>query len=402
MLSGLVKQFLFNDDYGFQYNGTPSVLLALSVHCQQLESLCFLEPRMEVSVLEKDIWPILFGIPSPTDLRVTSGILTRFVQEEEFRDKFVLQFPNLKKLDLDELYFEEEVLHDVYILALVLQPKLSSFGKHTGLTRRILSKFRQLWNVKNNRSDSHIDIFLSKAKFVDSVCDVPNDAELELRYLEEIVPMFKTLKSVELQKSYWNEKEVARFCRIFADRVNAFSLSDLPASEISCLSSVTHLRLTFMRQYSFEQVHLILDNCPNLQTLSIHPVFQEHPHVGWEGGQPLHRFGQMMDEDRQILENLLIDELVEEMQELQMFLGEGREEAQGNVLARPPNPHGAEGGGPAAPVGPRPGALHDRITKPKFKIHQKLVTLRIASLFEATKEPSEVSLMINYEYISLL
>ncbi|ROT68428.1 hypothetical protein C7M84_013418 [Penaeus vannamei] len=377
-----------------QYNGTPSVLLALSAHCPKLESLCFLEPRMEVTVLEKDIWPILFGIPSPSDPRNPSGILTRFAQEKDFRDKFVLQFPNLKKLDLDELYFEEEVLHDVYILALVLQPQLSSFGKHTGLTRRILSKFRQLWNVKNNRSDSHIDLYLSKAKFVDSVCDVPNDAELELRYLEEIVPMFKMLKSVELQKGYWTESEVARFCRIFADRVDAFSLSDLPINEISCLSSVTHLRLTFMRQYSFEQVHFILDHCPNLQTLSIHPVFQEHPHVGWEGAMPLHRFGQMMDEDRQILENLLIDELVEEMEDLQVFLGEGGDEQAGGNVLRAPNFPGAMGeGAQLPPAGPRPPApLHERLSKSKYTVHQKLVTLRIASLFEATKEPSEAFL----------
>lgn len=110
---------------------------------------------------------------------------------------------------------------------------------------------------------------------------------------------------------------------------------------------------------------------------------------------PLHRFGQMMDEDRQILENLLIDELVEEMEDLQVFLGEGGDEQAGGNVLRAPNFPGAMGeGAQLPPAGPRPAALlHERLSKSKYTVHQKLVTLRIASLFEATKEPSEVRLL---------
>lgn len=368
-LSQLFRKMSNLQHIELQYNGTLSVLRALSKYCRDLESLCFLEPHMKVSVQEKDILPILFGIPPMPDILVPSGLLDKFVEERKFRETFKPQFPNLKKLDLDELYFEEEMLHDVYILALILHPKLSCFGKLTGLTRRIIRKYRQLWNVVNNGSVCQIS--LTKAKFVDNMCDSPRDVETELKYLEEVVPMFWTLKSVELHKHYWKGKEVDKFCQIFANHVDALSLNDLPENEISCLSNITHLRLRFMRQYSFEQVHLILDNCFNLQTLSIHPVLLELSLPNHERGQELQHFRQMMDEDEEFPEDFipLVEELIQEMPDLP-------------VIPEENNIHLRDIRGAPAPYRPQR----------KYKIHHKLITLRIASMFEAAREPSEVFL----------
>ncbi|KAK8723976.1 hypothetical protein OTU49_011380 [Cherax quadricarinatus] len=368
-----------------QYNGTPCMLRALSTHCRHLESLCFLEPQMEVSVLEKDILNILFGVPSIYGNRTPFGILDRFAEEKEFREKFVVQFPNLRKLDIDELYFEEELLHDVYTLALILQPKISSFGKHTGLTRHIIAKYRRLWTIVNESSFSNVSVYLTKAKFVDSISDVPGDTELDLKYIEEVLPMFKTLKSVELLKSNWNENHVAKFCQLLGNHVDAISLIDWPVNEVSCLSNISHLRLTFMRQYSFDQVHQVLDNCPNLQTLSMHAMFQEHSRVNHDRGDELQQFGQMMDEDQRFFENLIVEELIQ-YPELQIIVIGANQHPPRDMLGNPVNVQGGI-------QGARPPSRYDRISKPKFKIHHKLTTLRIASLFEAPREPSEAFLL---------
>nr|XP_045601712.1 uncharacterized protein LOC123760252 isoform X2 [Procambarus clarkii] len=366
-----------------QYNGTPYMLRALSTHCQYLESLCLLEPQMEVSILEKDILSILFGVSPVYDCRAFFGILDRFAEDKEFREKFVLQFPNLKKLDIDELYFEEDVLHDVYTLALILQPKLSSFGKHTGLTRHIIAKYRKLWKIVNESSYSNIGIYLTKAKFVDSICDRPGNAELDLRYIEEVLPMFKTLQSVELLKSYWSENDVAKFCRIFSEYVDALSLLILPVNDISCLGNISHLRLKFMRQYSFEHVHQVLDNCPNLETLSVHAVFQAQPQPNQVRFDQMQHFGQMLDEDRLLIQNLMVEEL-RQFPELQILGEEVVEHIPRNLPANPLNVHGVRD----AQIVP----VYNRVSKTKLKTHQKLTTLRIASIFEAAKEPSEALL----------
>ncbi|XP_066973354.1 uncharacterized protein [Macrobrachium rosenbergii] len=355
-----------------QYNGTPSVLRALSKYCPSLESLSFLEPRMEVSILEKDILPILFGVPASAVHR-TSSLICRFGEDEHFRSQFQVQYPNLRKLNLDELYFEEDLLHDVYTLVMVLHPKLTCFGKYTGLTKKMLSKFRRLWAEKNGGSYSNIELFLTKAKFVDSVFDSHSDTEIELKYLESIVSMFKSLKSIEVQKDNLLEKDIGKFCQMFAHQVEAFSLSVLPISHISALNNIKHLRLTFAQRYSFDQVHFILDNCAQLQTLSVHGVLVEHsPH-------PLpvqnNNVG-MLHNDQHILENLLVEELTNQIQDIQAFI----EEPQGNNHF-----HGLNLG-----AGVRhPPSLRPRSKYKQSKTHLKLTTLRIASLLEAEEQPSE-------------
>lgn len=361
------------------------MLKSLSKYCRHLESLCFQEPSSEISLLGRDILPILFGISLGPDQTDYNTLLTRFAKEKDFREKFEPQFPNLKKLDLDELYFEEELLHSVYTLALLLQPKLQCFGRHTGLTRRILSKYRRLWTIMNDCSSDQINLCITKVKFVDSVFDAAGDAETELQYLEEIVPMFKSLKSVELIKDHWNETDVVKFIQIFARSVDAFSLSSLPVNNLACLNNVVHLRLTLCQRYSFEQIHAILDNCTNLQTLSIHPALcLEHPPNNRNQNQLL-VFGQMMAEDQRILENLMIAEIAADMPEMGRLLEGGIEE----------NPEGVgdEAGLGARANAPnlRPSPRNDRTFKKKFQAHTKLLTLRLPSVFEAPQESSEVS-----------
>ncbi|XP_042207148.1 uncharacterized protein LOC121855990 [Homarus americanus] len=365
-----------------QYNATPRVLKALSRHCHHLESLCLLGPKMEVLV-ENDIYSILFGIPPNSYNSFTSCILQKFSDEKEFREQFVLQFPNLSKLDLDELYFEKIVLLDVYTLALLLQPKLLSFGRHTGgLTKSVISNYIELWKIANEIPVSYISIYLKKAKFVDSVRGVPEDPEMELQYMEEILPMFKSLESVELQKMHWKQNHVAKFCRMFADRINAISLSDVPVKDIFCLGNISHLQVTYRGPYYFETINIILDNLPNLLTLSIHSLLREYLQDNNEIGIEQ---GNAWDELQHIPEDHVFDEI--ENEELEGFLGQINEQLNANVEANPVNLPRLR-----APALYRPDKPVRRHKKPKYKVHHKLATLRIASLCEAAKDPSEVFL----------
>lgn len=353
------------------------MLKSLSRCCRQLESLCFLEPRKEIFLPEKDILPVLFGVTMEPSRTGSNDLFTKFAEERDFREKFEPQFPNLRKLDLDELYFEEEMLHTIYTLALLLQPKLVCFGKHTGLTRKLLLRYRRLWSIVQGSADNQVNLNLTSAKFVDSVHDTRGDAAAELAYLDDIVPMFKSLKSIELLKDYWKENDVVRFIKIFNSCVDTFSLNFIPVNNLTCLSNVTNVRATAER-YSFENIHSILDNCPNLRTLSIHTALCQV--LPPDQNSRRRDFGQVMEDEQRILENIMIGEIEALMPGMRALLEEVLEGNLGGYLdddddlgarANPPSP--------------------SQMRKTKYKVHQKLVTLRISSVFEASQEASEVS-----------
>ena len=377
-----------------QYNGTPGVIKAmkaLSRHCNQLESLCFLEPGIEFSILELDIFPVFFGIPQSSELLDTRSLLKKFASDQDFSDNFVFPFPNLRKLDIDEVLFDEDMIHDIYTLTLLLQPKLMCFGKHTGLTKRILTSYKKIWSTMNNKAENEATLHLSEARFVDSVSVVPRDGSVELNYWEEVAPMFKNLVSVELQKSLWSEGEVAQFCSLFSKQVRKFSLGDLPLSDMSCLSNVTHLRLTLRRHYSFDKMHLILDSCPNLHTLSIHPTFYHEESRRNHGGlDQMLNLEQMMEEDLDIFERLMFAEAVEEAVNVQGMMLNHVGAAHGHNVEEI-HPLIAD---QAALPNVRPAFWSNRISKKELAKHHNLTTLRIASLCEAGQKQSEVRLLL--------
>lgn len=372
---------------------------ALSRHCKHLESLCFLEPGIEASILEKDIFPIFFGIPPSTKLQDSGTLLKKFASDQDFRESFVFQFPNLRKLDIDELFFDEDMIHDIYTLTLLLQPKLMCFGKHTGLTKRILTNYKKIWSTMNNRAENEATLNLAEAKFVDSVSVVPRDGSVELNYWEEVVPIFENLVSVELQKSLWSEREVAKFCSLFSKQVRTFSLGELPLSDMSCLSNVTHLRLTLRRHYSFDKMHLILDSCPNLQTLSIHPTFYHEESRRNHGGlDQLLNLEQMMEEDLDIFERLMFAEVMGEAVNVQamMLNHEGGADEHNEALFPGAEIPPAVAGQAALP-NIRPSFRSSKISKKEPAKHHNLAILRIASLCEAGQKQSEVSPLLVVE-----
>lgn len=372
----------------------------LGQHCKLLESLCFLEPNIEVSVVEKDIFSIFFGIPSSESQQDAETILKKFTNDKQFRDSFEFQFPNLRKLDIDELFFDEEMVHSIYTITLILQPKLMCFGKHTGLTKWFIRNYKKIWSTVNARPESEATLQLSEVRFVDSMSVVPPDATVELDYWEKVAPVFENLVSVELQKSRWSEDEIAKFCELFNKQVKTFSLGELPLSNMSCLSNMKHLRLTLSTgvrvHYSFDKVHLILDTCPSLRTLSIHQTLS---HDGARRNNLLldqpNFFDQMMeDENLDVLERLMLDELMGEAVNLEAMVMN----LEGVELHHNENrfPWGA-------PEIPHPNvgreALEDvrsppsnRASKKGVRGHHNLRTLRIASLCEATRKQTEVRL----------
>lgn len=378
-----------------QHNGTQGVLRTLSQQCKHLKSLCFLEPSIEASIQEKDIFSVFFGISS-TRLQCPGSILKKFTSDQDFRESCAFQFPNLRKLDIDELFFDEDIIHDIYTLTLLLQPKLKCFGKHTGLTKRILTNYKKIWSIMNNRPESEATVHLTEAKFVDSVSVITVNTSVELDYWKEVVPMFENLASVELQKSLWSEKEIAQFCSLFSSKVRAFSLGELPLSDMSCLSNMTHLRLTLSRHYSFDKMHLILDSCPNLKTLSIHPTFYHEESRRNRGGLDQLHLEQMMEEDLNIFERLMFAEVVVNVQPV--LLDQERAMNHDNNVAlflgaEIPAPAGGEGALPNV----RPAFMSRSASRKELVKHHNLTTLRIASLCEAEQKQSEDFLLGLFE-----
>ena len=331
---------------------------------------------MEMSISEKDILPTLFGVPS-TAISTNTVLISKFVENEHFRSLFRIQYPNLRKLNIDELYCDEDFLHDIYTLVMVLHPKLTSFGKHTGLTKKMLSKFRRAWEAKHGDSPNSTELFLTKAKFVDSVYSSRIITEMELNYFESIVSMFKSLKSIEVHKDNLNQELLGRFCLMFAQQVEAFSLSVLPSHHISSFSSVKHLRLSSAHRYCFDQVHFILDNLIHLQTLSIHGVLvEDNPHAA-----PLNNLGGLLQDEENVLENLLIEELANHVHDFEAFI----EGPHGDI-------HLPDLNAAAAAAVHRPRPYSSSFKYKETTSHSKLITLRIASLLEAGKQASEVSM----------
>lgn len=380
-----------------QHNGTGSVMKTLSKHCKLLESLCFLEPSIEVSILEKDIFSIFFGIPASESLQDSESILKKFTSDKQFRESFEFQFPNLRKLDIDELFFDEEMVHSIYTITLILQPKLMCFGKHIGLTKWFIRNYKKIWSTVNDRPECEATLQLSEARFVDSVSVAAPDATTELDYWEKVAPVFENLVSVELQKSRWSEDEIAKFCDFFSKQVKTFSLGELPLSNMSCLSNMTHLRLTLSMavriHYSFDKVHLILDTCPSLRTLSIHQTLY-HDGVRRNNlllDQPNFFDHMIEDEDLDVLERLMLDELMGEAVNLEAMVMN----LEGVELHH--NENRFPWGAPEIPP-PNVGreALEDVRSSPSSRAprkglrgHHNLRTLRIASLCEASRKQTE-------------
>lgn len=371
----------------------------LSRRCPHLESLCFLEPSIEASILEKDIFSIFFGVPQCTTSEGSEGVLKRFASDKQFRERFKFQFPNLKKLDIDELFFDEDMVHNIYIITLLLQPKLLCFGKHTGLTKRFVTNYKKVWSSVHNRPESEATLQLSEARFVDCLSAVPPDASLELSFWEEAAPMFKNLMSIELQKSRWSMEEIAKFCELFNKQVRIFSLGELPLSDMSCLSNLTHLRLTLgpsvRLHYSFDKMHVILDSCLSLKTLSVHQTLYND---GVRRNNLLQDQADLLDpmmgEDLDVLERLMLDELMGEAVNLEAMVMN----LDGAELHRNENrfPWGAlEIPQPFADQEALPDvreAPSSRTSRRGLVKHHNLRTLRIASLCEAGRKQTEVRL----------
>lgn len=367
----------------------------LSRHCKHLESLCFLEPSTEASILEKDIFPIFFGIPPSTEHECSGSLLEKFASDKHFRESFEFQFPNLRKLDIDELFFDEDIISDIYTLTLLLQPKLMCFGKHTGLTSRIITNYRKIWSTVHNRPLCEATLHLAEARFVDSVSVLPSDGTLELNYWKEMAAMLEDLVSVELQKSLWNENEVAKFCWMFNKQVRTFSLGELPLSDMACLSNTTHLRLTLRNHYSFDKMHLILDSCPSLKTLSIHPTFyHEGARRNNRQQDQLHMLDPMMG-DVGVIEGLMLAEMMGEIVNFDAVVMnlEGVGLNQNEELfpwGAPEIPQPEVGQQVLPDVRPPPSFGSSRTSKKAVVQHHNLTTLRIASLCEAGRKQSEV------------
>lgn len=366
-----------------QHNGTHRVLRTLSQQCKQLKSLCFLEPNVEGSLKETDILSVLLGFDSRR-VPIPGKIMKSFINCQDFRESCVFQFPNLQKLDIDELFFDEEMIHDIYTLTLLLQPKLKCFGKHTGLTKGIISNYKKAWSVLYNRPESEATMHLTEIKFVDSVSVIPGNPSLEIDYWEEVLPMFENVASVELQKSLWSEKEIARFCSLFSNKVRTFSLVEFPLSDMSCLSNLTNLRLTLSRHYSFEKMHFFLDSCPNLKTLSIHPTFYHEDTRRHHGGMDQLHLEQMMEEDLNIFERLMFAEVAVNVQPV--LLDQERAMNRDNNEAAP-------AGGEGALPDVRPAFRSRSVSRKKPRKQHNLTTLRIASLCEADQKQSEVRIL---------
>lgn len=374
----------------------------LSKHCKLLESLCFLEPSLDAPSIEKDVLTTFFGMPPSTKLECSGSLAKKFASDKHFRESFEFQFPNLRKLDIDELVLDEDMIHDIYILTLLLQPRLMCFGKHTGFSNRLITNYKETWSSVYNRPESEATLQLAKARFVDTMYALPGDSTIELNYWKEVAPMFENLVSIELHKQLWSENEVAEFIQLFNNHVRTFSLSELPLSNMSCLSNVTHLRLTLTlrRHYSFDKMHLILDSCPSLKTLSIHPPFH---HKGARRNNRLPQqpqiFHQLMEgRDLDVYERLLFAEVMGEAVNLEAMVmnleGLGNNPDEGQFpwgAAYNPLPNVDREAVPDV----RPSSFESsRISKKKPVKHHNLTTLRIASLCEAGKEQSEVRLRV--------
>ncbi|MPC19195.1 hypothetical protein E2C01_012105 [Portunus trituberculatus] len=283
-LSLLLEKMPNLSHISLQHNGTRGVLKTLSQHCKHLKSLCFLEPSIEASIKEKDMFSALFGIPS-TNVPRPGNVVNKFEMNRRSR------------VDLD--------------------------------------------------------------------------------YWEEALPMFENLTTVELQKTRWNEKEIAKFCSLLSNKVRTFSLVEFPLSDMSCLINVTNLRLTLTRHYSFDKMHIILDGCPNLKTLSIHPTFY-HEAARRQVGQDQLQVEQMMEEDLNILERLMFADGEVDVQPV--LLVQQRALNYGNNEVR--------AGGEEALPNVRPAFRLRGVSRKKKKPHN-LTTLRIASLCEAEQKQTE-------------
>lgn len=366
----------------------------LSSHCKLLESLCFLEMCTEHTILEQDIFEILFGSAPPTDCLGSGSLFEKFANDKHFRESLKFQFPKLRKLDIDDLFLDEDAIHDMYVLALLLQPNLVCFGKDTGIMKRTVTNYKKIWSAMHNRPDSEATLQLAEARFVATPSVRPGRGALELPYWEAAAPMFENLASVELQIPHWSEDEVAKFCHLFKKQVQTFSLCTLPLSDMSCLSSATHLRLTptLGSHYSFDKMHLILDSCPSLKTLSIHPTFY---HEGAPRGDnrlqdPQHFFGHMIDnEDLDIIERVMLAEVLGEAMALHLEgIGIGLDPDEDRFLGILPPPPDA--GGEAVPAVRAPSSESSRKSKKRLAEHHSLTTLRISSVCQASRQQSEV------------
>lgn len=362
----------YNCSYAFQYNITSCVMRALSRHCKRLESLRFLEQDQEMHMDENDIIPLLFGAPP---CLVTANFYHRFVYEgEDFRKLFIPQFPNLRVLDIEEVFMHTNILDTVYILALFLQPKLESLGQLNFLSlNEILVTYCSLWKQIHGRHSLPPTLSLTCARFND-IYVLQREADWQ-----DWLQCLGNLKCVEVGMNHDRLDEmvvwVAKAFR--STRVRTFSMCTVPYSNMDSFHYLHHLRITMAPHYPFETIHTILDSCTCLTTLSFdsmlyHPP--DSPHFSRQlQGRPF------QDEDQLLMEELLRGDPLNNMVEHMLALA-NQEAANEGHNQEDDEEHGGEGMRRSTP-------LH----KKKYTPHTKLTTLRLASLCKARKKPTEVS-----------
>lgn len=362
-----------NCSYAFQYNITPCVLRALSRHCRRLESLRFLEQDQDMHMDENDIISLLFGVPP---CLVTANFRHRFVYEgEDFRKMFVPQFPNLRVLDIEEVFMHTTILDTVYILALFLQPKLESLGQLLFLSlNKILVTYCSLWKQIHGRHSLPPTLPLTYARFNDFyVLQSETDWQDWLQFLGN-------LKCVEVVMNHDRLDEmVVQVAKAFrSTRVRTLSVCTVPFSDMDCFHYLHHLRITLAAHYPFDTIHTILDSCPSLTTLSFHPMLYhppESPHFSRQiQARPFH------EEDRLVMEELLRADALNNMVVQALAMANNQEAANEGHHQEDNEGHGGE------------GVRHSTLPhKKNYTPHTKLTTLRLASLCKARHKPTEVS-----------
>ncbi|KAG0713944.1 hypothetical protein GWK47_015085 [Chionoecetes opilio] len=128
------------------------------------------------------------------------------------------------------------------------------------------------------------------------------------------------------------------------------------------VGNMTHLRLTLSGQHSFDKLHLILDSCPNLHTLSIHPtLYHEEARRHYEREEFV--VDQIVEENLDLFERLMFADVMREVVNVQPMM-----------------------------QNPEEGSRFWRMSKKEPAKPHNLTTLRIASLCEAGQKQSEIFL----------
>lgn len=341
---------------------------ALSRHCRRLESLRFLEQNHEMHIDEGDIIPLLFGVPPGL---VTTNFHHRFVYEgEDFRKMFIPQFPNLRVLDIEEVFMHTTISDTVYILALFLQPKLESFGQLFFMSLNdILVTYCMLWKQIHGRQSLPPTLPLTYARFNDEIFVLHSETDWQ-----DWLQFLGNLTCVEVVMNHDNlAKMVGQVINAFS--VRTFSVCTVPFSNLDSLHYLQHLRITLAAHYPFDTIHTILDSCPCLTTLSFHPMLY-HPHESPQYFRQL-QAGPVHDEYRLAMEELLRADVMNNMVDQVLAMGNNQDAANERRLQQQDNGDGVR----------RSSVLH----KKKYTPHTKLTTLRLASLCKARQQPTEVN-----------